>query len=201
MVKRDIEILNEVYRWRFCLSRHIKWLLSFGGERACDRRLKILVENGYLERRKILYGIPYLYYVSRQGRKLIYKNLREEKIKIDNIHHNITVLDNLPKLMDIYHFELNDLITEREMHVIDGFSVRKHHPDFIYKKDGLTCAVEFELSMKSKKRFLYNIEQNYLNYDKQIWVVPYSQKQILNILENEKNNYEDVEVIILESLV
>lgn len=55
---RDFQILNEVYRFRFCLGRHIKVLCDFTSARARDRRLKILLEAGYLERRKILYGIP-----------------------------------------------------------------------------------------------------------------------------------------------
>lgn len=194
-------ILKEVYRWRFCLGRHIKYLTSFNGERACDRRLKILVDNGYLKRTKILYGIPYLYYVSKIGQKLIHVNVKEEKIKIDTIVHNITVLDKIPLLQTKFDFVLDQVITERELHIQDSFSVRKHHPDFVFKKNGLNYAVEFELNLKAKQRFLTNIEQNYLNYDYQIWVVPDTQKRILHILEETKNKYDNIEVIILESLM
>ena len=59
--ERDMLILREVERWRVCGSRHIKFLAGFTGQRATDRRLKILIEAEYLERKKYLYGVPSIY--------------------------------------------------------------------------------------------------------------------------------------------
>lgn len=190
-----------IYFFRFCLSRHVFFLAPFEGQRACDRRLKILVDSGYLKRKKILYGIPYLYYLSTSGMRLIHVNPKEEKIRIDQIHHDITVLDCIPNLMKKYDFQIEDVITERQLHIHDGFGVRKHHPDFVFQKDSMNCAVEIELNLKSKYSFELNIEQNYLNYDKQIWVVPLTQPKILNILKKSTTMYDNIEVIILESLL
>ena len=44
--ERDYEILRLVYRFRFCLGRHVQVLCGFSGARASDRRLKLLVEAG-----------------------------------------------------------------------------------------------------------------------------------------------------------
>ena len=94
VVERDKLILREVERWRVCGSRHIRFLAGFSGQRATDRRLKILIEAEYLERRKYLYGIPSIYFVTSKGKKLIQSNARLEKVKIEQIVHDMTVLDS-----------------------------------------------------------------------------------------------------------
>ncbi|WP_285959219.1 hypothetical protein [Thomasclavelia spiroformis] len=190
-----------MYRFRFCLARHIQFLASFDGVRACDRRLKILVDNGYLNRKKIIYGIPYLYYLSKNGMRLIHVKVKDENIRIDQIHHDITTLDCLKGLIDKFNFQLDNMTTERELHINDGFGVRKHHPDLVFKKDSETYAIEVELNVKAKNRILKNIEDNYLNYDYQIWVVPLSQVKIKHILTESLNKYDNIEVVILESLL
>lgn len=201
LVKRDIRILKLIYSFRFCLSRHILFLAPFDGSRACDRRLKKLVDSGYLKRQKILYGIPYLYYLSTSGMRLIHVSPKEEKIRIDQIHHDITVLDCIPNLIKEYDFDIENIITERQLHMQDGFGTRKHHPDLVVQKENETYAFEIELNLKSKNRLEQNIEQNYLTYDKQIWVVPLTQPKILNILTQSANMYDNIEVITLESLL
>jgi len=71
ITNRDMELLRLVYRFKFCLGRHIKELIQFTGTRSADRRLTALVEAGYLTRKKYLYGVPYLYTVAHKGRILI----------------------------------------------------------------------------------------------------------------------------------
>jgi len=51
--ERDYEILRLVQRFRFCLGRHVQVLCGFSGARASDRRLKLLLDAGYLERKSI----------------------------------------------------------------------------------------------------------------------------------------------------
>ena len=41
IVERDYQIMRDIERYRYVLSRHIKLLADFEGQRACDRRLKI----------------------------------------------------------------------------------------------------------------------------------------------------------------
>ena len=54
LVDRDIDIFREIERWRVVTGKHIGVLADFSGQRSCDRRLKKLIEAGYLERKKIL---------------------------------------------------------------------------------------------------------------------------------------------------
>ena len=46
LTERDVKIIKEIQHWRFLLSRQIKTLGGFNGQRACDRRLKKLIEAG-----------------------------------------------------------------------------------------------------------------------------------------------------------
>ena len=85
LVDRDYQILREIDRFRFCLGRHIKLLTGFEGQRACDRRLKILIEAGYINRKKILYGIPSVYFLTHKGKMLIGANKRQDKIRVEKI--------------------------------------------------------------------------------------------------------------------
>ena len=56
VIERDELILREIYRWKACGSKHIRFLAGFSGQRATDRRLKILTDSEYIERKKFLYG-------------------------------------------------------------------------------------------------------------------------------------------------
>ena len=85
LVERDYEIFREVERWRFCLGRHIKVLAGFSGQRACDRRLRALLEAGYMDREKIVYGVPSVYRATYRAKMLIGANKRQDKIRLDNI--------------------------------------------------------------------------------------------------------------------
>ena len=198
--ERDMLILREIERWRVCGSRHIKFLAGFTGQRATDRRLKILIEAEYLERKKYLYGVPSIYFVTPKGKKLIQSNARPEKVKIEQIVHDMTVLDTAIYFMHKESLLLNDITTEKQLHQLDGFGMRKHRPDFIYTKNNETNCVEVELSLKSKPRFESIIKDNFIVYDTQFWIVPDTQSKIKKILADNKRIYANTEIINLEEV-
>lgn len=198
--ERDMLILREVERWRVCGSRHIKFLAGFTGQRATDRRLKILIEAEYLERKKYLYGVPSIYFVTPKGKKLIQSNARPEKIKIEQIVHDMTVLDTAIYFMHKESLLLNDITTEKQLHQLDGFGMRKHRPDFIYTKNNETNCVEVEMTPKSKTRILNIIKDNFIDYDTQFWIVPDTQSKIRKILLDNKMIYANTEIINLEEV-
>lgn len=200
LVKRDRRVLEEVFRWRFCLGRHVHFLCGFSSNRTADRRLKILVDHGLIDRKKILYGVPYLYYLTKDGRRYIHASLRGDAIRVDQIMHDITVLDCIPQLMEKYHFEIEDITTEKELHSIDAFGTRKHRPDFIFQVNDQVYAVEVELTLKSTERLRKNVQDNFLNYDHQIWIVPKGQHKIKRILEECQLEYSALDILILEDL-
>lgn len=166
---RDLAILHLVHKFRFCLGRHIKVLAHFQGARATDRRLKLLVENNFLERKKYLYGVPYLYTLTHKSKLYIGENKRKEKLRIDRIAHDISVLEVVIFYIKKYGITLNEILTEKDLRSKAGFGVRKHYPDFVATIGEEKHAVEIEINAKSKERLRGNIGENYLNYDYQIW--------------------------------
>lgn len=201
VTERDELILREVDRWRACGSKHIRWLAGFSGQRATDRRLSILVNAGYIERRKYLYGVPYIYFLTAKGKSLIQACTRSEKIKIEQIIHDRTVLDTAIYFMKKENLSLQDITTEKQLHQLDGFGIRKHRPDFIFTKDELTYCVEVELTKKAKTRLQNIIKDNFMEYDSQIWVVPESQKAILQTLTDSQLYYANIEIYPLQKIM
>lgn len=200
LVERDYEILREVERWRCCLGRHVKYLASFTGQRACDRRLKILLDNGYLERKRVLYGIPSIYSLTTKAKKLMGYNLRKDKIKLEQITHDIAVLDTVIYFMSKEKIPLQDIRSEKELHSEDGFGIRTHKPDFVFTRDMQTYAVELELTLKATTRFEKNVKSNFLTYDYQNWVVPHSKIKIKTLLEKYSNTYPNITILELEEV-
>lgn len=64
---RDCQVVSEIARWKYCLGRQIRILGGFTGQRATDRRLKILIDSLYIERHRIIYGVAGLYFVTKTG--------------------------------------------------------------------------------------------------------------------------------------
>jgi len=199
VVERDMEILRLIYRFKFCVGRHVGILVGFSGSRSCDRRLRALTDGGYLARKKYLYGLPYLYTVTHKGRILIGVNKRENKIRLEQINHDVRVLDALIYFKAKYGFSLENMESERELHIKDGFGMRKHHPDFVFTHENKKYAVEVELTLKAKANLEKNIRGNYLNYDKQIWVT--DNNKVLALLQNFLNQYANIEIIRLEEVI
>lgn len=200
VTERDELILREVDRWRACGSRHIRFLAGFSGQRATDRRLKILMEAKYIERRKYLYGVPSIYFLTAKGKSLIQVGTGTEKVKVEQIVHDRTVLDTAIYFMYKENLSLNDITTEKQLHQLDGFGIRKHRPDFIFTKDELTYCVEVELTKKATERLTNIIKDNFMEYDTQIWVVPDYQTAILNVLNNSQRYYTNIEIHSLQKI-
>ncbi len=200
VTERDELILREVDRFRACGSKHIRWLAGFSGQIATDRRLKILIESGYLKRRKFLYGVPSIYFLTAKGKSLIHVGTGKEKVKIEQIIHDRTVLDTAIYFIHKEGLSLQDIKTEKQLHQLDGFGVRKHRPDFIFTKDEMTYCVEVELTKKAKTRLLNIIKDNFMEYDTQIWIVPNSQQAILQTLTDSQQYYTNIQVHSLQQI-
>lgn len=189
--ERDIMIIKEVGRWKFLLGRQIRKLASFSGERACDRRLKKLVDGNYLERKHILYGIPGLYFLGSSSR-FITGPTYKYKYKLDDISHNIAVVDTVIYLIETLNLKIDDFKSERQLHSLDGFSNRKHQPDFVFTEDGKNYCVEVELTPKNRQRFIKNAKDDFHNYDGTIWVIPKDNERIRNYIENSGFPYMNI---------
>jgi hypothetical protein len=200
LVERDYAIMREVERFRFVLSRQIKLLAGFEGQRACDRRTKLLIEGGYIDRQKVLYGVPSVYYLTHKGKMLIGASKRQDKIQVEKIPHDIAVADTAIYFISNYGILPEEIQTEKETNSKTGFTKRKHNPDFIFEKEGEKNCVEVELSIKAKDRFEKIVETNYLEYKTQYWIVAKSGLKIKNNLENLLVKYPNIKTIILEEV-
>lgn len=193
LMERDFCVFKEIDRWRFLLSRHIQTFCGFSGERACHRRLKVLMEAGYIERQHLFYGLPSLYSLTHKGKVLIGTNQYNEKIRLEQVPHDVMVLDTAMYLVKQHGISLEAITTEKQLHQSDGFSIRMHRPDFVYTNENKTACVEVELSQKSKERFLKNLKDNFSRYDEQLWILPKRDKR--NHLLIEKSGFTDIRII------
>jgi len=195
LIERDYEIFREIERWRFCLGRHIRVLTGFAGQRACDRRLRALLEAGYIKREKIMYGVPSLYRLTHKGKLLIGANKRQDKVRADNIAHDIAVIDVAIYLHEHLSIAFDDIITEKQLHTRDGFSIRLHQPDFIFTRENKAYCVEVELTLKSKERLEKNLKNNFMNYDIQVWIIEGTGTVLADTLKSKRTQYDNIEII------
>ena len=198
LVERDFKVFREIARWRFCLGRHIQFLAGFPSQRTCDRRLRSLLADGYLTRHMVLYGVPNVYQLTRKSKALIFANQRPDKIRLDQIMHDVTVLDIAICFIKHIGLSPSDIQTEKQLHQESGFGTRSHHPDFIFTKDGKSYCVEVELSLKSKTRLEKNIKSNFLTYDVQVWITDgeghSNSSKLIRILEDFKIPYPNIQI-------
>jgi len=194
-MERDLALLHELDRWRFALSRHLKVLCGFPSQRTCDRRIKALIDSGYIKRKHVLYGVPALYFPSHKGKSLIGASTKPDKFKLDQIHHDIAVLEAAIYFYLKHGVPFTAITTEKELHQRDGFGIRRHQPDFAFTVDGKVSCVEVELTPKSKERLMVNLQDNFMTYDRQIWVVPTPQAKIRRLLAESADTFPNIEVI------
>ena len=200
LTDRDRIIIKEIDKWRACLGRHIRYLADFSGQRACDRRLRTLIELGFIERKRVIYGLPGIYRNTYRA-KVIEPSIRPgDKVRIEHITHDIAVIDTAIYINQREGIPFSQITTEKQLHSQDGFGVRRHRPDFIYQKDNQSICIEVELTLKSKDKFIKNMQDNFLNYDRQLWIVPDMQSKIAHILEENRANYPNIEILEIKEV-
>lgn len=192
--------MKEIDRWKACTGKHIKFLSGFSGQRAADRRLKILIEEDFIKRKKYLYGVPSIYFITPKGKVLINAPKSKDKIKIEQIIHDMTVIDTAIYFNLKNNIDFSKIVTEKQLHRSDGFGVRKHRPDFVFYENDKENCVEVELSLKAKTRLENIIKDNFMEYNTQFWIVPDTQPKIKQILNDSKMIYTNTEIINLEEV-
>ena len=92
------------------------------------------------------------------------------------------------------------MTTEKQLHSLDGFGVRKHHPDFVMNRNRKSYCVEVELSLKAKARLEAIIQGNFMEYDHQIWIVPDKTCKIYQILKGNQSQYTNIHILELQEV-
>jgi hypothetical protein len=184
-----------VARWRGCLGRQIKIIGGFNGTRATDRRLKKLIDEKLLTRKNYVYGLAGIYQVTRKAQKHFGLETHLGTIRLDQAVHDMTVVDVYLFLREKLSLPIEAFTSEKEIRHEQGFTVRNHAPDFLYKHNGEMFCVEVELSQKAKERLESNARDNFIKYAGQKWYVPKSNKRVIAWLEEFKRVYPNIEVI------
>ena len=131
---------------------------------------------------------------------LIGSNKRQDKVRLDNIVHDIAVLDTAIYVNGNLGIPLKNIVAEKQLHSRDGFSNRKHQPDFVFKKGGKTYCVEVELSLKSRERLEKNLKSNFSAYDTQIWFIENLDTKLFYILNENKLQYPNIKIVDIEKV-
>lgn len=198
LVSRDLRILWEVERWRFSLARQIMAFTDFQSKSALYRRLKLLVDNGYLKKKRYIYGIPALYNITPLGYKALAQPVKNITVSLGTIEHELAVIDTYLFLKDKYHLNYNDFKSERQLRI--EYAKAKHYPDIVFSlKDNLYC-VEIEFSLKNATLLERNIKENYLNYEKQLWIIKKEHTRLFKLLDKFKTEYPNIEIILCEEI-
>lgn len=121
------------------------------------------------------------------------------KIRIENIVHDIAVIDTAIYLIRKHHINQTNILTERQIKHSNGFNNPKHDPDFIYTRDGKTIFVEVELTEKTFRRLENNIKTNFMKSDMQKYIVPSGKVKIIKNIERLQDSYP-IEIIKLEEV-
>lgn len=200
LVDRDYRVLGELNRWRYLQGRHVRYFASFSSQRTADRRLQKLRQAGYIEKVKILYGVSSLYKLTSRGKRILDVSVKEEKIRVEQIMHNIAMLDSVVFFMKKYNIKLVNVVSERQLHSMQGFRNRKHVVDFAFVLADKSFGVEIELTLKAKKRLISNVEDNFTRYDYRVWIVPTAEHQIKQILDDTKAIYPNIKTLSLEEV-
>ena len=195
LTDRDKLIIYEIARWRGCLGRHVKVIGSFGGMSPTNRRLKKLVDNSFLTRKKYIYALPSIYQVTPFAKRFLNLDTYIGKVKLEQAEHDMTVVDTYLYLKEKYKLSVHDVISEKELRHEHGFIVRGHAPDFIYKTGDEVHCVEVELSQKAKERLEANVQDNYIKYVSQKWVVPKNNHRVIQWLNEMMSAYPNIEMI------
>ena len=200
IVERDIKIFRELERWRVVLGRHIAELAGVTGLKSCQRRLRKLIEAGYIERKRLIYGVAGIYTNTHKAKLVASLPKQTGKIRIEQIPHDIAVLDTAIYFHKAKGIAFADMVTEKQLHSMDGFGVRRHRPDFVIKREGKRHCVEVELSLKARARLENIIQQNFLDYDSQIWIVPDKACKIYQIIKGNQSQYTNIHILELQEV-
>lgn len=198
LTERDRFIIKEISRFRGCLGKQIIKLANFGSRRSCDQRLKNLIDNGYLERKRYVYGIAGVYRITNKSKKVLGIDLPISTIRLEQLEHDLLVVDVYLYLKNKLNLSDNDFLTEKEFRHRQGFNSRTHIPDLIYRHNNKFYCVEVELSLKAKSRLEKNINKNYVSFSGQKWFIRHSNNRLYSWLKDFSLIYPDIEIISIE---
>ena len=69
----------------------------------------------------VLYGVPSVYQLTSKSKTLIFANKRIENVRLDQVKHDVTVLDVAICIMQYLSLPPQAIKTEKQLHQADRF--------------------------------------------------------------------------------
>lgn len=217
MTKRDVQIVNYLYDFRFLSTSQILELLRLSDKeislRYLQKRLRLLYQERIIDRNRNIIYKEYIYNLEDYGYHYFNeKPKRYIKFGGRNLKHELLVADTLIFLCKYKGYDLSNYMTEEDLLLDDleieeeeslfntniekvGAEKKYHLGDIVFQND---IVVEVELSKKRKSRLFNNLRQNQKNYKKQVWVIYKGD----NYIKSTINKFDSsIEIIYVEDIV
>ena len=170
---RDIEVLSWIADQYAVRTDVIRWLLGPHGTPLSDSRTRAIVARwqraGLVESRRFFVGEPHVVWPTRQGMQLVGSRWRSRTPNVALLHHHHAVSQVRLAIERLGHG--SNWVCERTL-----FAKRPtptaHVPDGVFdSKQGVSTAVEVELSVKAADRLRDIIRDLTLDYEAVLYVV------------------------------
>lgn len=207
ITERDKQILRLISRFGYLTASQIMKMMKMS-KRMTYLRLQKMVQEKYLNYRRVLYGQAGIYRCSGRGLEEIDAELGRFPVRLQTLPHNLAVADVAAALLERYSGSA--WTTERELRREAGqkfgVGLNIHVPDGVLilssgEGEKIAIAVEYENTTKARAT-LSKILRGYLRKSeyKEVWFVCRTLKQAERYRKAAKN-YDFVRVFYLEKVL
>lgn len=174
---RDLRLLRFIDKYRIASLKGASLACGFNSIQYTARRIKKLVEYGYIVQQSVYYGYSRFYSLTTKGLRAIGIVAKAYKPSYTTALHYMGVGDIAAYLANQYRLDaMQDMYCDKDFRhnetVIKQYQLEtSHKPDIIFDSGGQTYYVEYERSRKGKKKTMENILMNHLSGVRQIWVL------------------------------
>jgi hypothetical protein len=203
LTERDKEIIKLINRFGYLTAAQVSKLMKMS-KRMTYLRLQKMVQQKYLNYRRVLHGQAGIYRCSERGLEEIEAELGRFPIRLQTLPHNLAVADVAAALLERYSDAL--WITERELRREAGqrfgVGLNIHVPDgVLVLSSGEKIAIEMELTTKTKAT-LGKVLRDYLRKSEyyEVWFICRTARQAERYKKLTRS-YDFVKVFCLEDVL
>lgn len=157
------------------------------------RRLKRLVENGYLIHERIFHGKPGIYYPTYKGVSAAGDLMPPARVNLTDYEHDLIVVDIALHFEKKYGYWKSERELRSDKGISGGFGSKLHIPDGIIKVNDELIGIEVELTRKGKDRlrkiFMQHLRSN--DYQK-VWYFVNDENIRHHLLANMDNRVRSI---------
>lgn len=190
---RDLLLFKMLDKFRILNAELICYYCNFPSYVSVIRRLRLLYQNGYINRyREDIYS-EYIYYLTQKGINVIveprlsksgrtfYKS--PSKFLKSNVSHELIVANTVKYILNQNNdITIDDIELDREIRSkVWKKTKHLHIPDVRIQKYNFVA--ELELSRKEPDKLYKNIADNHFYF--QLWIVPQGKKKMIERIEKQ----------------